>query len=138
MSGSSAPIAMPRLRTSNINPLIGIWWDDGRIIVAITEAPPAYASHVPLIDSELHHGDAWEQVAAQFGLSSHDDYREIPRGPVLRCRTGEGLILHGNGTSEMRRRAIAARFRLTSWTARRMQHYDTKPAEDELLEESFP
>jgi hypothetical protein len=49
----------------------------------------------------------------------------------------EGLILHGNGASELRLRAIAARFRLTSWTARRMQDYDVEPAEDELWAETF-
>lgn len=133
-----ARTAMTRRRRSNIYPLIGIWWDDGRKIVAITEAPPASASHIPLINSELHHSDAWEQVAVQFGLSANDDYREIPRGRVLQCWAGEGLILHGNGTSDSRRGAIAARFRLTSWTARRMRHYDTEPAEDELSEDKSP
>ena len=121
-----ARTATARRRRSNVYPLIGIWWDDGRKIVAVTEAPPASASHIPLINSELHHSDAWEQVAAQFGLSADDDYRDISRGRVLQCRTGEGLILHGNGTSESR-----------SWTARRMRHFDTEPAEDELLEEAF-
>ena len=129
---------MARLHTSNVNPLIGIWWDDGRILVALTHSPAENASTGLLIDSELNHFEEWGRVASRFGLSTDDEYFEVPRGRVLlKRRTGEGVIYHGNATTEPRLRKIAARFKLTEWIVQRNEHYDVGPDADALFADEF-
>lgn len=116
--------------------MIGIWWDDGRTIAALAHSPTEKASKGPLIDSDLNHWEAWPEVAAKFGLSSDDEYYDVPRGRVLlRQQTGEGLIYHGNATSKARLRKIATFFRLAKWKAQRNEHYDMGPEIDALFED---
>ncbi len=49
-------------------PLIGIWWDDGQTLVALSH-PSTEKSSVAagFIDSDLEHWREWKQVAARFG-----------------------------------------------------------------------
>jgi hypothetical protein len=120
-----------------MQPKIGIWWDDGRTIVALAHSPKEKSSRGGLIDSELSHLEQWPNVAARFALTSQDDYYDVPRGRVLlHRRTGEGLICHGNSTSQTRLRKIAAFFQLTTWTALRKTLYDMSPDTDALSEEN--
>ncbi|MBL9164613.1 MAG: hypothetical protein JNL18_17935 [Planctomycetaceae bacterium] len=129
---------MPQSRKTRTAPLIGIWWDDGSTLVALTHSPAENASAGPLIDSELNHFEQWEKIASRFGLSSDDEYFEVPRGRVLlKQQTGEGLIYHGNATTPARLRAIAARYKLTKWTTQRNEHYDVGPDADALFAEAF-
>jgi hypothetical protein len=119
-----------------MQPTIGIWWDDGRTIAALAHAPTENASKGPLIDSDLNHFEEWPKVAARFALTPQDEYYDVPRGRVLlRQKTGEGLIYHGNATSKARLRKIAATFQLSTWKARRNEHYDMGPEADALFED---
>lgn len=129
---------MPPSRKSRPRSLIGIWWDDGQTLVALTHSSSENASVGTLIDSELNHFEEWERIASQFGLSVEDEYFEVPRGRVLlRPRTGEGVIYHGNATTPSRLRKIAARYKLTKWTAQRNEHYDVGPDADAHFAEDF-
>ena len=120
------------------NPRIGIWWDDGTTLVALTHDPTSNASNGLLIDSELNHFEEWDRIAAKFGLTANDEYFEVPRGRVLLDRkTGAGVIYHGTATDSSRLRVIAARFRLTAWTAQRNEHYDMGPEADALFADDF-
>ena len=119
-----------------MQPKIGIWWDDGRTIVALAHSPNGSALQ-GLVDSELNHLEQWPNVAARFNLTPQDDYYDVPRGRVLLRRgTGEGLIFHGNATSQTRLRKIAAFFQLTTWTPLRRTLYDMSPETDALSEEN--
>jgi hypothetical protein len=129
---------MPRRKNSNAEPLVGIWWDDGRTIVAFAHPTSENSSNGPLIDSEFNHFELWEKAASQFDLSSEDEYFDVPRGRVLlRRQTGEGLVYHGNATSSSRLRKIAARFKLSEWTAQRNEHYDMGPEADAQFDDEF-
>lgn len=129
---------MSSRKKAHSGPLIGIWWDDGCTLIALTHLPTEKASAGPLIDSELNHFEEWDEVAAHFALSPHDEYFDVPRGRVLlRSSTGEGLIYHGNATTEARLRQIAGRFRLSKWTTQRNEHYDVGPDADALFAEDF-
>jgi hypothetical protein len=62
----------------------------------------------------------------------------VPRGRVLlKRRTGEGVIYHGNATTALRLRKIAARFKLSIWNAQRNEHYDVGPDADALFADEF-
>ncbi len=125
-------------KRSKPGPQIGIWWDDGKIIVALAHSPTENASSGPLIDSELNHFEQWPEVAARFRLTEDDEYFSVPRGRVLlRRKAGEGIIYHGNATNLTRLRKIAAAFGLTKWTAQRNEHYDMGPEADALFDEDF-
>ena len=125
---------MSARKTAKLQPLVGIWWDDGSTIAALAHSPTENASDAPLVDSELNHFEEWEKVAARFGMSTEDEYFEVPRGRVLlKRRTGEGVVYHGNATTQLRLRKIAAHFKLTKWIAQRNEHYDVGPDADALF-----
>lgn len=127
---------MSRQKNSPSGPLIGIWWDDGQKLVAFTHSAERNSSSGPLIDSELNHFEQWDQAAPQFALTPQDEYFDVPRGRVLlKHQTGEGLIYHGNGTNGSRLRKIAARFKLSAWSAQRNEHYDMGPEADALFDD---
>jgi len=129
---------MPGVHPLSLHPRIGIWWDDGTTLVAITHSPESNSSNGELIDSELNHFEEWERISDKFELSSTDEYFEVPRGRVLlNRRTGEAVIYHGNFTDESRLRVIAARFKLAAWTAQRNEHYDMGPDVDALFDDDF-
>ncbi|WP_428305443.1 hypothetical protein [Lacipirellula sp.] len=122
----------------SLSPQIGIWWDDGTTLVAITHAPESNSSDGTLIDSELNHFEEWERISEQFGLSPNDEYFEVPRGRVLlNRRTEEGIIYHGNATDLSRLQVISARFKLAAWKAQRNEHYDMGPDVDALFDDDF-
>lgn len=117
-------------------PLIGIWWDDSRRLMALAHPPTENASGDELIDSDLEHWEEWPRVAHHFGKSADSEYFETPRGRVmLRRRTGVGVILHGNATSPERLQVIAARFQLRQWESCSDEHYAIGPAADALFED---
>ncbi len=127
---------MTKRRVSSVEPLIGIWWDDGTTLVARTHSPDENADGSTWIDSDLNHVDEWSRVAPQFGLSARSEYFSIPRGRVLLNRsTGVGLIYHGAATSQDRLPVIAAEFRLETWTARIDDHYQMGRDADALFED---
>jgi hypothetical protein len=116
-------------------PLVGIWWDDGRTLAALTHPPTENASGGELIDSDLEHWREWPRVARRFGKSAHGEYFEVPRGRVmLRRRTGAGVIFHGNATSPERLREVATRFQLKRWESRTDEHYAVGPDADAFFE----
>jgi hypothetical protein len=126
------PMSDPK--KANSQPLVGIWWDDGKILVALTHPITENSSRGPLIDSNLNHWEAWPEVAAMLGLTGDDEYYDVPRGRVLvRQQTGAGLIYHGTSTPPGRLRKIAARFRLSEWTAKLDDHYQLDPDLDAMF-----
>ncbi len=127
---------MTRHRQDEMQPSIGIWWDDGKTTAVLAHPITENASSGPLADSELNHFEEWPKVAARFGFSEADEYHDVPRGRVLlRRKTGEGIVYHGNATSPTRLLKIARAFGLSKWTAQRNVHYDMGPEVDALFDD---
>ena len=118
-------------------PMVGIWWDDGKRLVALTHAYTGDVTHVGgRIDSNLSHVDEWPNVAQEFGASAEDEYFTVPRGRVvLLANELVGIILHGNATKSDRLPAIARRFNLTNWKAEIDTHYLTGADADSLFDD---
>lgn len=127
---------MTKHRPAVSPPLVGIWWDNGTTLVALTHSPDENSHGNDGIDSNLNHADEWDHVAPRFGLSARAEYFSIPRGRVLINRpTGAGLIYHGAATTENRLRVIAAEFRLDAWNGKLDDHYQMGHAADALFDD---
>jgi len=118
-------------------PQVGIWWDDGKQLVALTHP---YTEDVTCvagrIDSDLSHVDEWPKVAREFNLTAADEYFTIPRGRVLLLADAlVGVILHGTATKPSRLPLIARRFGLTDWRAEIDTHYLTGAEADRLFDD---
>jgi len=119
------------------SPLIGIWWDDGKKIVALCH-PPVVSGPTAggFIDSHLEHWREWPDVALRLKRSAYDEYFCIPRGRVLiRATTGQGMIYHGSATTPARLGLIATEFKLENWKAAIDLHYEFGEAADELFDD---
>ncbi|WP_164104448.1 hypothetical protein [Candidatus Laterigemmans baculatus] len=116
---------------------IGIWWDDGQRLVALTHPASENATRISgRIDSNLAHVDEWPSVANRLGRSAREEYFVVPRGRVvLDARTGRGIVFHGNGTSRDRLALIAERFDLAEWQAELDAHYSVGAEIDRLFDE---
>ena len=128
---------MPRRPSLRFAPLVGIWWDDGEQIVALTHPPTEDASAAAgLIDSHLEHWREWTDVALRLARSANDEYFCVPRGRVLlRRETGQGMIYHGSATTPARLELIAAEFKLANWKAAVDLHYEFGEAADALFDD---
>ena len=117
---------------------VGIWWDNGTDIVALSHAPDESVTHIgDRIDSNLAHVDEWPNVAVKLGHKEVDEYFCVPRGRVLwDTRKRRGIILHGPATSHERLELIAQRFTLgEGWRAETDCHYYTDADADRLFDE---
>ncbi len=128
---------MPRRPSLRLAPQVGIWWDNGEQIVAVTHPPARDASAVgALIDSHLEHWREWPDVALRLARSAGDEYFCVPRGRVLlRRETGQGMIYHGSATTPERLELIAAELKLQNWKAAVDLHYEFGEAADALFDE---
>jgi hypothetical protein len=128
---------MPQPPSSRLAPEVGIWWDDGEQIVAVTHSPAKDASMAAgLIDSHLEHWREWPNVALRLARSADDEYFCVPRGRVLLRRdTGQGMIYHGSATSPARLELIASEFKLTNWKSAVDLHYEFGDAADALFDD---
>lgn len=124
-------------RNSQHLPVVGILWDDGERIVAISHPPQMNGPTAGgLIDSHLEHWREWPDVALRLARSAEDEYFCIPRGRVLiRSTTGQGMIYHGSGTVQARLALIAAEFKLERWKAATDLHYEFVGAADALFDD---
>jgi hypothetical protein len=120
-------------------PYVGIWWDNGTTIVALSHRNTENVTRVAdRIDSNLAHVDEWPKIAAKLGRTGEDEYFSTPRGRVLwdtkkRC----GVILHGPATCPERLELIALRFHLgTRWTAEQDVHYFVGDDADRLFDDT--
>lgn len=105
-------------------PLIGIWWDDGRAIAALSHEIDIDSTGNELVDSNLSHSESWSRICHVLGMTEDDEYFIVPRGRVLyRSMNGRGLIYHGRGTSQRRLQEVAKAFRLTAWDSCLDDHY---------------
>lgn len=103
---------------------IGIWWDNGRTIIAYPVKIGAPDPELGLCDSDDSHVDYWPDAAMLLGAYPVDDYFSIPRGRVMYDPERQiSIIFHGNRTDESRLPLIAAEFSLGGWEARRDGHY---------------
>ena len=115
-----------------MQPLIGIWWDDGTTLVALSHPRTENASGNTLIDSDFNHVDEWPRIAGQFGVDSGEDYFRIPRGRVIFDAENEiSLLYHGGATGRDRLELIAKTFQLDAHVCRRDEHYEQEPPIDE-------
>lgn len=124
-------------RNSQPLPLVGIWWDDGQQVVALSHPPlkdgPTAGG---FIDSHLEHWREWPDVALRLKRSADDEYFCIPRGRVLiRSGTGQGMIYHGSATTQARLALIAVEFNLEKWKAAIDLHYEFGAAADALFDD---
>ncbi|BBO31095.1 hypothetical protein [Lacipirellula parvula] len=124
-------------RSTKDLPLIGIWWDDGDRIAALSHLPVVSGPIAGgFIDSHLEHWREWPNVAPQFGRSANDEFFHVPRGRVLmRRQTGQGMIYHGSATTQARLALIAAEFKLENWKAAVDLHYEVGDAADALFDD---
>lgn len=122
---------------SKVSPLVGVWWDDGEQIVALSHPPVVSCPTAGgFIDSHLEHWREWPNVAPQFGRSAKDEYFCVPRGRVLILhQTGQGMIYHGSATTPARLELIAAEFKLEKWKAAIDLHYEFGEAADGLFDD---
>lgn len=117
-------------------PHIGIWWENGKTVVAILQSADMVRSELKFLDSELEHWREWPQICRHFGRQQTDDYFEVPRGRVLvRRREGHGILLHGNATSNATLKRIAKIFQIDEWTGQLDEHYLTGPESDRLFDD---
>ncbi len=130
------PAAMTSESDMN-QPQVGIWWDDGETLVALTHPFTENVACVGgRIDSDLAHIDEWPNVARNFGMTEDDEYFSVPRGRVLLvANTPFGLIFHGSATGPSRLAVIAHRFALTDWKAEIDTHYLTGVDADRLFDD---
>jgi hypothetical protein len=124
-------------RTSQNLPLVGIWWDDGEQVVALSHPPSVTGPTTGgFIDSHLEHWREWPDVALRLARSADDEYFCIPRGRVLMLSTtGQGMIYHGSATTPARLELIAAEFKLENWKAAVDLHYEFGGAADALFDD---
>ena len=123
-------------KTQKLEPLIGIWWDDGVTLAALAHSPDVSSSGTDRRDSDLQHVKEWPRVAKQFGRSPDDGYETVQRGRVLfDTQTKSGIIYHGSATSKARLKLIAKEFQLTSWKAFGDSHYAFGDEIDQLFED---
>lgn len=123
---------------STVEARVGIWWDDGSIIVALAhEQTENVTRGRNRVDSNLAHVDEWPRVAKKLGRTIADEYFCVPRGRVLWDATNQrGIILHGPATSVERLKLIAQRFNLgEGWRAETDCHYYTDADADRLFDE---
>ena len=107
------------------HPKIGIWWDEGKHLVALAHSSNVNAFHGRYIDSNLTHVEEWSAIAGQFGKSPDDEYYETPRGRVLLdTKRNIGVVYHGSSTSKSRLAKIAKAFELKEWVAELDDHYE--------------
>ena len=117
-----------------MNPLIGIWWDNGERIVAISHHVDVNSTGSDLIDSNLEHWSSWPHAYKELGASKADEYFSVPRGRVLhRMVYRRGLIYHGPDTSGPRLERIAEAFGLTDWDSQIDDHYALGSDADSLF-----
>lgn len=133
-SGTNRMTYRPSLRNTS---LVGIWWDDGQQIVALTHPPQVSGPTAGgFIDSHLEHWREWPDVALRLARSADDEYFSVPRGRVLlRSKTGQGMIYHGSATIPTRLALIAAEFNLENWKAAIDLHYECGAAADALFDD---
>lgn len=107
-----------------MKPQIGLWWDDGKNIVAFLVSPGKADLETGLCDSDDSHSDCWPEAAMQLEAEPNDEYFSVPRGRVKYDPARKiSIIFHGNHTAESRLPLIAAKFGLKEWEARRDGHY---------------
>jgi hypothetical protein len=69
-------------------PRLGIWWDTGKTITALTHPPTENVTRTgTLLDSNLFHADEWPGVAKKRGRTTEDEYSSLPWAGF----TGRGL-----------------------------------------------
>jgi len=120
-------------------PRIGIWWDDGTTIIAVTHDHTHNATRIGhRLDSNLAHVDEWPNVVATLGRNGEDEYFCVPRGRVLWDTKKQcGVILHGPATTPERLKLIALRFHLgTRWTAEQDVHCFVGEDADRLFDDT--
>jgi hypothetical protein len=117
---------------------VGIWWNNGSTIVALTHALNETVTRIGnRIDSDLAHVDEWPRVAKKLGRTIADEYFCVPRGRVVfDVKSRRGIILHGPATSPERLELIAQRFGLgENWKAEQDTHYFTGDDADRLFDD---
>lgn len=119
-----------------MKPQIGIWWDDGKKIVAFPQEPGRASQITGLCDSDDSHNELWPEVAMRYNADEDDEYFSIPRGRVLWNPVKlQSIIYHGNATNAERLQEIAKVFNLTDWTARADIHYMMGNAADHAFDD---
>jgi hypothetical protein len=117
-------------------PIIGIWWDDGKNIASFMHWPEKPDLETGLCDSDYSHNDLWPDAACQFGIGSDVEYFSVPRGRVLwDAKKRQSIIYHGNATAIDRLKIIAKEFGLLKWISKRDTHYAIGGEADELFED---
>ncbi|WP_417735657.1 hypothetical protein [Rosistilla oblonga] len=117
-------------------PQIGIWWDNGSLIVAFPHKPVAPDLSTGLCDSDDAHNDLWPDAAMQLGLSDFAEYFSVPRGRVLWSPAKQSsIIYHGNVTTPERLEEIAKEFHLDEWESRTDIHYMMGNSLDDLFDD---
>jgi hypothetical protein len=106
------------------DPQIGIWWDNGELIIVFPTSAGKSDPETGLCDTEDSHNDCWPEAAMQLGAEPDDEYFSVPRGRVkYDPERNISIIFHGNHTAESRLPMIAAKFGLQNWEARKDGHY---------------
>jgi hypothetical protein len=119
-----------------MKPQIGIWWDNGQVIVAFPVSAGIADPETGMCDSDDAHNDCWPEAAMRLRARRDDEYFSVPRGRVLyHPKRQKSIIYHGNQTSTVRLQLIAAEFALENWEARLDGHYMMGPAADQFFDE---
>jgi hypothetical protein len=116
---------------------IGIWWDNGTTLVALSH--PHLENSTVIAgrdDSHLTHVASWRAVAQRLGMTPKDEYFSIPRGRVIYdSRKDEAIIYHGRSYGQDRLELVASEFALERWTPIVDIHYAFGRDADAVFEE---
>lgn len=117
-------------------PLVGIWWDDGKTLTIFVHPPTENSTGKEWIDSNLSHWREWEHAALRYGMDRDSEYFVIPRGRAIwNPKSETGIIFHGSATDEKRLKVFAKAFGLPRWECRLDEHYTVGEAVDWLFDE---
>ncbi len=121
----------------NMKPQVGIWWDNGQVIVAFPVAAGSPDRATGMCDSDDSHNDCWPEAAMRFRAGQGDEYFSVPRGRVLYDpRRQKSIIYHGNHTTAVRLPLIATEFALENWESRQDGHYMMGSAANRFFDEA--
>lgn len=114
-----------RRKSESTEPEVGIWWDNGRKLVVISDPLSVGERAARWVNGAWDHWRAWPAVAGGYGCTAEDEYCSVPRGRVVfDLKVEAAVIYHGSQTNVRRLDYIAKAFRLTRWTAQLDLHYE--------------
>ena len=122
-----------RRRRRPREPEVGIWWDDGKKLVVLSNPVSTAERTSRWLNGSWDHWRAWPAIASVYDRTDEDEYCSVPRGRVVYdVKNQLPVIYHGTATTPGRLKRIAAQFNLESWQASLDEHYESSVPDHEF------